>query len=191
MNFLKSNWISLGAVVLAIIALSVGLNIKPISESTGKLGTQVQNDLFYFTGTPWAIDATGITYTQGGLVEGGVSTITPTVGTATTTLSLSSLLNGTTVILNSASSTAENLVVPGTSTLSVASGFLPNVGDVERDFIDIASTTGPGAVLSAGAGLTLKFATSTNTVAAGGNIVSITFIRDTLNSLLAIVGVSK
>ena len=177
--------------VVLIVALVI-TGIAVFSPKTiHNLGSQVQNDIWYFSGTPISTVTQGESYAQGGLVEGGVTTITPAVGTATTTLSFSSFALGSTIIINSASSTAQNVVIPGTSTISVASGFLSNVGDQERTVIDVASTTGPGIVLSAGAGVTLKYATSTGATVAGGNVVTLLLVRDTVNSIIGLVTTLK
>lgn len=189
MNFLQKNWIALVAVVLAIIAV-VGLGIGGGTVAK-KLGIQVQNDLWYFSGSPISIQATSEIYAQGALVEGGSTNLSVSSSTATTTVTLASLMNGTTIIISNASSTALNVAIPATSTLSVANSFLPNVGDAETDYIDAASTTAAGLTLTAGSGVTLKYATSTNGTIAAGSVISLTLFRDTINTLIGLVTVFK
>lgn len=195
MNFLRSNGIALVAVVLAIIAIA---GIGAHSAVVNKLGSQVQNDLFQFTGTPVAVQATGITYAQGGLTEGGVTTFNanPITGPlATTTLTLNSLQSGSTVIVNVASSTSQTVNVPGTSTLSVAAGYLVNIGDEETTYVDAASTTAGGLTLNSGAGVTLRYATTTNSginaAITAGSVFSLSMIRDTANTLIGLVTIFK
>lgn len=187
MNYIKNNIIGFIALIVVLISAFGGSHaVQQI------VGAQVQNDLWLFTGTPTAIQATGDIYAAAGFTEGGLTVVNTNIiasSTATTTLTAKAL-SGSTIIFNIASSTTQNLTLPSTTTLRTAQ-FLPNIGDFSRVLIDLASTTAGGATLSAPTGITLKFATSTAGTAAGGNIISLTLLRDTANTLIGLVGIQK
>lgn len=135
-------------------------------------GTSVTNSNVYVTGT---------------ISAGGIDNVASAA--TTTTLVVGDLQNTVISIINPGNfaNSSSTYTLPATSTLT---SFLPNIGDATTVYFINASSTVGTVTLSAGAGMTLLSASSTNIIQAG-KVASVEFIRNTINTILGIMQVAN
>ena len=171
----KINYITIGALVFAVIALGVGLlirapivNIEPIVNcSSGQSDCLGANPGSDFTNTAIFHD---------GLMMGNKIYATSTTDTTATLLAAN--LIDTSIINFTPSVISITLTLPATSTLK---GFLKSSGSFQRTYLCNATTTTSafGAfTLTAGTGMNLHQATST-LIVENGDCAILDFIRNT------------
>ena len=128
-----------------------------------KVGSQLQNDLWYFTGgikatnpygtgVPLSIDTNGVLYTGAGMTYGGGIYATSTASTtATATLASQGMIGYNMISFTVGTSTATVVAtLPASSTFP--STFLANVGDSATLYFYAASTTGSNIQLASSTG---------------------------------------
>lgn len=148
------------AIVVVVIGVATIFGITRPSATapvaTKNVGAQYQNDVWYFTGTPYAQVSTGEVYNQGGQVEGnplnGSCSIAPAASTTPNINLTAANLTCATLIVTTATTSILTLTLPASSTLSQ----FTNLGDGNQIYIDAASSTGGNLQLLAGTGFQLN-----------------------------------
>ena len=179
--------------IVGLIGLAVGILIGALvfHGSATKLGTQVQNETFNFTGginvgttNQFAVDGSGNLTASGSLsqltgfvMNGSVSALSPTGTTTARTLTAAEVCASTLITMTPAAGTA-TITFPATSTALFAT-CLPSIGSTKLlNYTSISTST----IIAAGAGGTLGYDSST-TVAAG-KYAELRLIRNAKNTYL-------